>query len=323
MVHRGKEVNDADSDAEDNSKRRTLTFSDLTKEEYNELENDKRTETVMLRARIVAAFRNEHVVKTNAEVDEMQSTLFEIVSQDPFLAETITSPETCATIGRIRYIRDVLLALQPNQESVNVMSDAHKDMIEAMAEVARSLNVEVTQVAATAIAEDKALKDEMKAEEREAKRLEKVTKREKNKEVKKQQKEELKKQQAADKHQKLKEQAEQEAQEEAEAAKEGDPTGKRSRRRVRVAGAGEISAYDPTILRCKLPAKFHVAASEDLDSFLKLVVANIDAVQCFKSKSTIKKVVSAWPNMNKETALSYTKKLQADPFLTLSYVFFM
>ena len=318
MVHRWKGI-----DAEDTSK--TQTLSDLSEEDVQELVTDKRTQTVMMRAKILTSFRDATVVKTNSEVDAMHNTLFELVSQDPFLAETITSPDTCATIGRVQYIRDVLLALQPNQESVIAMSDAHKDMIETVAEVARSLTVEVTQVAATAVAEEKALKDEVKAEEREQKRLEKVTQREKNREQKKQQKEELKKQQAADKAQKLQEQAEREAQDEAEAAKDGDPTGAKrgQRRRVRVAGAGDINAYDPTILRCKLPAEFHVVPSEELESFLKLVVANIDRVQCFKSKSTIKKVISAWPNMAKDTALGYTKKLQSDPFLTFSYILFL
>ena len=100
---------------------------------------DHRTKSAVLRAEICQAFAREAVVKTDEDSEEMRNGLFELVSQDPYLSEMVTSPEVCATIGRIRYIREVLLALQPSQAAVVQLGEAHKDMIGTVATVARSL----------------------------------------------------------------------------------------------------------------------------------------------------------------------------------------
>ena len=145
----------------------------VTQEMLDQLALDPRTKTVFVRAGICQKLGSTTIVKTREDVTEMQESLFETISRDAYLSEVITSKEVCATLGRIRYVREVMLALQPDYDSVLTLNDAHKDMIQTVSTSARALLVEVQQSLAIVAAEDKALKDEKKAAIKEEKRLKK------------------------------------------------------------------------------------------------------------------------------------------------------
>ncbi len=302
---------------------------DLDDLEMADLSNDARTKTIMVRAKLCRALNCDKVVKTDDEVTAMQNNLFDLISEDPYLSETITSPDVCATLGRIKYVREVMLGLQPDQDAVMDLCQKHRDMIETITEANRSLLVEVGQLMASQNAEEKALKDEEKAAEKETKRLEKIAEREQKKTQKKQEKEMMKNEAAAERARSKAEEKAQAAKDaldaEAEAAKTGEPpattTGKGGgKRRARVGAASELSAYDPTILRCKLPASFHTSPYEDLTEFIRMIACNIDMVHLLKSKATFKKAIQHLPHISKDSALSYSKKLQAVPLLVTMLV---
>ena len=286
--------------------------------------NDHRTQTVMTRAEICSAFRSTIMLKTDNETREMQNSLFQLISTDQYYAEIITSPEICATLGRVKYMRDVLMGLQPDYDAVMAMHDSHKDMLETLQVAAKGLMVELTQTLATSTAEQKAKKDEEKAALREEKRLQKVKARQEQRDAKKadrdRQKEKERETKALEKENanKEKEKGKEDAEKEQEAA--GTEQAKPARtRRLRIPGASEMNALDPTILRNKLPAGYHVATVDDLDRFVSEVARNIDDVHVYKSKQgTIKKIFQSWPHIAKDTVLSYTKKLASVTLLILN-----
>ena len=229
---------------------------DLDDLEMADLNNDARTKTIMVRAKLCRALNCDKFVKTDDEVTAMQNNLFDLISEDPYLSETITSPDVCATLGRIKYVREVMLGLQPDQDAVMDLCQKQRDMIETLTGANRSLLVEVGQPMASQNAEEKALKDEENAAEKETKRLEKIAEREQKKTQKKQEKEMMKKDAAAERARSKAEEKAQAAKDalDAEAAKTGETpattTGKGGgKRRARVGAASELSAYDPTILR--------------------------------------------------------------------------
>ena len=118
------------------------------------LEHDPRTERMMTRWKILQEFSVRTPVKTDLEAGQMHKRLYDAMEKDDYLAEAVSvgGQEVCATLGRIAYIRDVLLRLQTSCDKVDALVDSHKDMINTVNTVSKSLMVEVQQALSAAMA---------------------------------------------------------------------------------------------------------------------------------------------------------------------------
>lgn len=272
------------------------------------LESDHRTCAMMRRCKIVKAFLSETCPTVPKEADEAADHLYQLLRTDPYLDELITSADVCGSLGRIKYIRDVLLPLQTNIEKVNEWSDRQKDMLGTLEQVSKALSVEVSQVLADVTAELKVAAEEKKVLEQEAKRLRKQQEKEAAKEAKRKKKEE------AQRKAEEKAQREDEPREDEEEEDENNKR-KKGSRRCRVGAVGEICETDPMVLRVssKLPVEFHINdAHTDVNNFTKSIAEDLNRVQVCKARpATMKKVIQSVENISKATAASYIKQINS------------
>ena len=298
------------------------------------LEHDPRTERMMTRWKILQEFSVRTPVKTDLEAGQMHKRLYDAMEKDDYLAEAVSvgGQEVCATLGRIAYIRDVLLRLQTSCDKVDALVDSHKDMINTVNTVSKSLMVEVQQALSAAMAKEKAASEEEKAKKLEKARMEKERAKEQKKAEQKRKREEEKD------AKKRKQEADKAAKEAAAAAganldtppQEPDADGqgktRSSTRRARIGAVTELTETDPVILRDKqLPLQCHLTDfTVTCQDFFREIIRRPEQVQLIKDKGVLRKMFASYPGISKETVNSYAKKLTAETQLivrTLSIFF--
>lgn len=287
------------------------------------VESDPRTSTMVKRYQIVRAFMSDDVPKAPKDAEAMGETLYKKVKEDAYLEEVVASAEVCACLGRIKYIRDVLLPLQTSTEKVNSLGEHHKDMLSTLEQVSKSLTVEVNQVLADVTAEQKAAAEEEKTRLAEEKRLTRQKEKERQKEAKRLSKLENKKYAEAEKAAKEQAQALQDQQQddcEEHVEEDAKPKG---RRRTRVGAVGELSETDPMIFRAssKLPVHLHATSHTEVKEFFASIAGNLGEVHVCKARpATMKKVLQSVENISKTTATSYIKQINSDTGLGLNWI---
>lgn len=121
--------------------------------------------------------------------------LEDLLKQDPFFEELLNDHDASVmTLGRLNYVRDILLDLQPSVDKVDEMITMHNSAVSLLSQIANALRSDVDNWKAGMKATAKAKEEERKAKEREQARLEKKRKAEELKQKKKRDKE-LEKQQ--------------------------------------------------------------------------------------------------------------------------------
>lgn len=284
------------------------------------LDTDPRTMTMMSRSHILECFMDQEPVKTIADIENMQSMLFDEVQMDDYLKENICSPEVRSTIGRIRYIREFLFTLQTTSEKVVALNDAHRDMMNSLTVIAKALQVEVQQVQASANAEYKASVEEEKTKRLEEERLQKKMAQEQARAERKRQKEEQKRlaKQKAE-AQKL-EEKKRKLEDEANNPKEPEDNTTRQRSR-RCKTTSDLTETDPMLLRDKLPKDVYLNPQVEFDKFIESICQCPHSLEVLRMKAVARKVIMSYPNMSKESGNGYMKKLLAVPCLFYSAFF--
>lgn len=228
------------------------------------------------------------------EADDQCKQLLNLCTEDPYLKEMQTTlladPDGVQTFGKVRYVRDHVLELQPNSDRVVHLMDLQRTALTLLARIVSCVEKECeswktgVQALAKAYAEeekakkrveDKAKKDEAKREAAAAKAAARAEKRKRDQDEK-----------AAA------------AASTAAAEEDGgdeDVDASKTRRRRTGAAANELSEQDPAVLRSlrvspQLPPTYVV---EDLASFVTQICTSptTPAIMRFK-KGMVKKVFS-------------------------------
>ena len=246
------------------------------------IQNDP--QSLIHRQKLVHILEDTAIVQSESMAEEDRGKVWKLIQEDPYLSECGFLKESCTTIGRIAYLRDVTLNLQSTTPAVIRMGDEQRDSLTVIRTCAQALQTEAHEFSANRLAEKKAKIEEEKAATRERLRADKERKKAEEK-IKKQKEKEMAK---------IREQEARKAGEAENAPCPEETTG--GKRRNRNPGLSEMTEADPLVLQnCqKFPASCHIRLFDDLQQFLDHVMEkpSIPCVARFK-KGSIKKVLVA------------------------------
>ena len=176
------------------------------------------------------------------------SELLQALNEDSFFEEQQWRPEAVQTLGQMNHVRATLLELQRTADAVTDLGNHHKDALEVVKTVARSITTEVNSWRANVAALKKARDLEQKQLIKEQERLQKLQEKKAKKEADAAKQAEAKRRRAAEAEAAKASALEAEAQ--AAVGDEKDERNPKDKRRSRKASAAsELSESDPAILK--------------------------------------------------------------------------
>eukprot|EP00438_Fugacium_kawagutii_P019525 Skav235658 [mRNA] locus=scaffold358:823211:828088:+ [translate_table: standard] len=236
--------------------------------------------------------------------------LFELACRDPYLKDcrtTLLADEAaCQTLGACKYVRSVVLDLQPTEVHVHMMMETHRNSLELLKKVADCLLKESTSWSSVVAAIQKAKVDEERItqrEEQKAAKLEaKQRQRQKDKEAKELAKKKKKEKEDSEKH---------------EDAGEGQPDDEDSKKqRVRAkSGQAELTDSDPPIFHGMFKLPFGAMSSPTTATGLVQEIANDPGIAClgrFRTGMLKKVLTESRRSFVNNVVRSFTKKFEAE-----------
>ena len=267
--------------------------------------DDPALQSILLRSELVDALALEPEVACEKDADDESRKIYSLIQKDEFLKEQGFLEESCHSLGRLTYIRRVLLPLRSSVEGVVAAHDAHVESLRIARECATALIIESDQYVANWIAEDKVIKAEKKALEKAETKARKAEAKAKAKEEKKE-RERLEKEAAAKR--KAEEGATHNEQEDEEPAERQDP---KRRKKTRNPAATQLQDADPAVLKIN-DACWNPKVTEEISDFTHNVLKWPHMAHLLRlKKGPFKKIMTAGPNVDKDVRNSWAKSLTA------------
>ena len=237
--------------------------------------------------RLIDSKRQKPTVKIGEE-------LLECLNQDSYFNEQAWRPQAVQTLGQLTHVRTTLLELQRTADAVNELGNNHRDGLDVLKIVAKSILTEVSCWKSNLAALRKARDLEQKQLVKEAERLAKLQERQASK-LAKQQKAALEKKRKAEKAEADRLAAVEAAKNGEEAEQEHTPGPKIKRRKA----SHELAESDPKILQTMCqgswPDGYKMRYMQNLDEMATFIArtAGMVPVVVRHRRSALKKVVEA------------------------------